>query len=712
MQAIRAANMSDLVLLTPEALGRPDATFDELLKSLRTALKVGTAALPRDSVGAIPRWALCVAGQAISGDQVIISDAMQGYASPGELSGFGDGIDRLPTYLRAGRGWLINGRRENAPSFRVALVVTDQEPEYGTEVARFSSLGENFLRDLETCGAAGIPNLDRKAPQKPVGLLEGQSLDDARSFLHGIRLLAGLIRLESLSEATELAIEEYLVRNGILKAELSAEVAKFVAEGRSELSAAMTRMFLQHPVAATDAVIDSEFLHWPTLADHLIENGMDPDTTGFAIAPRRAAEIYEGLIKTETDAAGIPVWLDKALRFLFSAQTESRPSLIKGLIQTAFETTEEKGAFEVWFDVETLWNGDGAVKEGLWSHIVTRLLSKSRSSRTDWESVYLRSGLDPGGVRLAEMTPAKEILDPLMERAVSLATSNGPRSSFVGSWVRSLATSPLRLMLSIKQKEGLVFPEWSAFQALKDIVNGNYDGKLAPVSESERAFLRIEALELLKERELHAWDSTKEAQLKDLLGELPEELRANSVSIQAEATVENTFEHLTKRLAETSSLLAEMISRGDLIGSLARSFETKDERLAGFMRALSFDVLCELLDQWRNVRKEEFEATVVRECSLIASDDLPAVRLQILCRYLVSQEIEPFFINSIEAKTGLSRNEVLRRIKSVAQMQIVDTEGNSASDVAMPQPDASGEQAEEVSIVRKYVNRISDFIKR
>jgi hypothetical protein len=434
---------SELVLKTPEKIWENPKLLETLLADIKKELEQGEVSnQPFGGFNEDDDFFFLIAGMGLPGASEI-DNALVFHTPRPVFNKLQWKLNDLPEFLRFGQGWFIGGQKENAPSFRLKLIVLDtpEKQSNSVEAQEFVDKGKAFLRNWETIKQIeGFKSVLAKAPSQPINFLSDTGKKNAQEYVSGIEILARLCLQSEIDKNLAAQVKDAVEKQTILAEEI--EAVFFQNTFKRDLSPEVSKVWLELQDKRPLGAVKQPRLSGETLGEHFVRNRINPLYSNLNFDFEKGAEILLELINTETDAAKIPEWLESAVKYLNVREPGEQKfrEYRRSFLDAALKSTVAKKSLDIWLNYTHNEELFGLVKDSL------KLFAQRQVEREtpDWRQVYLKFGFDSGGQWLAENHVSSGQINDLIQFINLEIETNSALKEISAEWIDDLATSPLK----------------------------------------------------------------------------------------------------------------------------------------------------------------------------------------------------------------------------------------------------------------------------
>lgn len=464
-------------------------------------------------------------GSIFSPTTVVASPGSLGFGGVPSLDQIASLLGSLPECLRGGLGWLVGGGKEHAEAFGAKLVL-DTWLTSGGIPTELSRRGHEIISVWNAI--AGDSQFKYVVEQRAaVPLWEwktkwGFSLEE---FFDRLALLSTLLDVSSLADSTLENLDELLTPGGPLEREIRDAARRSALAGTGSLSRSRTLLLLRDAFAARVKPNEQTIkrLDVPTVITEHIRRGIPPSRSPLALPGPIRLQIWRQLIGQEQEPTAIASLVRSAIGDLESANEPITPEHISELVQAAIEKTSATTGLVWWL---SLLRENRSLRSRLEDFLQQQAIERLRARSKDWPRDYLVFGQDEGGARLAELPLSLADVSQLINDLIDEVQHQGPFCQEAQQWLISLARSPLRKQIPLRDRiriAQLVDKGWEALRSLHALYSGQseVDVTASRLDEAERDLVLFELRQMMREP---ASSLPNLQGLVEFIGDLPEEV--------------------------------------------------------------------------------------------------------------------------------------------------------------------------------------------
>lgn len=448
-----------------------------------------------------------------------VDPQLTGFSTRPDLKGLSDLLNRLPSSLRCGRGWLFGGRDRHAESLGAHLVFDDGKLDAPSDsdrqsLVQYQRQGNDLRNALEMFdhGADEASNGLKELLSKPVFEWTDSSGEPLPRLLDDILLLKELDyrQNELVNRSNDVdklfaRINQRLEQEGRLNEEIISAADDYIEQQARELTEQQTIYVLTQEVGRSKPKFkDKELsdLHKDAAYSFFVERKLFPADAVGLMPPSVPFRVYQKLLEAEDQTEKIPEIFRREAELSHSYDTNELPLLLDTAIEHSAGKPNGLRSWSKLFD-HPKFGAD--VQEAVRTKVLQRVNTDYHDSLAD----YLVLSDDPGGEQLIAFKPAFKEIQPLETLLLFvLEQLNNPREPGLDkaatAWLSKLARSELRLEISLPGKDHIadrVKHGWETYIFARRAYRG--DPHLAAPSrvadERERKFLAQELAEAIQE---------------------------------------------------------------------------------------------------------------------------------------------------------------------------------------------------------------------
>ena len=447
---------------------------------------------------------------------VPVDAQLTGFNNRPDLMGLLSLINKLPSSLRCGKGWLFGGRDQHAGSLGTHLIFDDGkiDPPTDSEKAsfiQFQRKGHQLRTTLESLakGADDEESQLKKYLSQPVF----EWIDSGNTAL--IASLQDIFLLRELKEHADtepektdelfVRVNERLTTPGKLNKEIAAAAHRLIAHKKRERTPAETVFILtQGKSKLTDKELSD--LDAEAARSFFIEHKIFPADAVGRMPPSIRLSVSQKLLEVEEEASSIPG--------IFSKEAALSPGYEEPELNLLLQAAVERSAtldhgLRFWKKLFEHKDIGAGVQEVVRAKVVDQVNPDDPELIAD----YLILGEDAGGDQLITIKPEfteKETLETFLQFMTEQARSSDEPElkQSAKSWLTQLAQKELRLNASLKQKDAIASvlnnKAWLNYQAMRRAFKGEARPSGVPnPDEQERLFLADELTAATEDRTSH-----------------------------------------------------------------------------------------------------------------------------------------------------------------------------------------------------------------
>ncbi|HSE18105.1 MAG TPA: hypothetical protein VLB46_13705 [Pyrinomonadaceae bacterium] len=445
---------------------------------------------------------------------VPVDAQLTGFSNRPDLTGLLSLINKLPSSLRSGKGWLFGGRDRHAESLGTHLIFDDGKIDPPTDSEKesfiqFQQKGRQFRTTLEWLSESTDDDEEsqlKKYLSQPV--FEWIDSGDIAS-LQDIFLLRELKehgdaeaeKLEELFARTN----ERLTTSGKLNKEIAVAANRRIAHKKRERTPAETVFILtQGKSKLTDK--DLSDLDEEAARSYFIEHKIFPADAVGRMPPSIRLGVSQKLLEVEEQASSIPQIFSKEAALSPGYEKQDLDLLLRAAVKRSATLDHGLRLWKKLFEHKDIGAG---VKEVVRARVLDQVNPDDPESMAD----YLILGDDAGGDQLISSKPEfteREALEKLLRFMTEQARSSDEPElkQSAKSWLTQLAQSELRLNVSLKQKDEIASilnnKPWLNYLAMRRAFKGESRPSGVPnPDEQEKFFLAEELTEATADRTSH-----------------------------------------------------------------------------------------------------------------------------------------------------------------------------------------------------------------
>lgn len=451
-----------------------------------------------------------------------VSPVVIGFAKRPTMEQLASMLQCLPPCFRCGFGWLTGGSKENGQAFGSRLVLYDQSTGELGSVSKYLDAGRNLL------SAWNIVANDDESKQAivkrvavPVWEWKNSFEESYAKFFKGIQLLAECLKPSGSEEDLLEYVEGTFDETGEMADLIRRAARRLALSGSGQFTASRTLSILRS-ILNQKASIDRatvERLDKQRVIEEFVNRRLQPSASPFQLSENVRVEIWRTLIETENNYSQIPMMLLAGVKDL---DPDVNRDQIRGLAKVAVEySVRSSGALSAWVP----FRKNQAISALICDWLQEEALRSVIDGKEGWHLDYLAFARDPGGTRLASLNLPAEHVRGIVEFLLREARGNGQFQDEAAKWLLSLASSPLRREVKLKDKIEIaktVNQKWTSLLEIWQLYRGRKEEskKLANTEVPERDYLLLELGEMAEK--YPGKDPPNLQGLVEFLGSLPE----------------------------------------------------------------------------------------------------------------------------------------------------------------------------------------------